>query len=87
MVLAMGERLIHVFSRHLRGDPEVDADFAVRELMREPQDYRSAAFRTQLSQYHLEPSDPLLGVELPLQRGHRLGFELLTGASLVNISA
>jgi hypothetical protein len=55
----MGERLVHIFSRHLGGNPEMGRNFAVRELMGKPQDYRSAAFGPELSKDHLQLSDPL----------------------------
>jgi len=66
LALTMCEPLVHVFSRHLTRDPEVDRDFPVREFMDEPQHYRSAAFRSELPQYHLELTDALSCVELRL---------------------
>jgi hypothetical protein len=81
----MGERLVDIFSRHLGGDSEMGRDLAVGQFMGESQDYRSAAFRTELPQYRLQLSDPLSRVELPLQCGRRLGFEVLARASVFKV--
>jgi len=62
----MGERLVDIFSRHLGGNSEMGRDLSVGQFMGESQDYRSATFRTELSQYRLQLSDPLSRVELPL---------------------
>ena len=81
----MTERLRHVLLRHLRGHPEVDGDLPVGEFVREAQDHRGAAFRTELLQHDPEPGDPLPRIEVPIERGQRL--ELLVRWSLVDVDA
>src|SRR6266446_5258938 len=81
----MIQRLRHVLLRHLRGHPEVDRDLPVGEFMREAQDYRGAAFRTELLQHDAEPRDPFRRIKVPVERGQRL--ELLVRRSLVDVNA
>src|SRR5580658_10217197 len=81
----MTQRLRHVLLRHLRGHPKVDRDLPVGELMREAQDHRGAAFRTQLLQHDPEPCNPLQRIEVPVECGQRL--ELLVRRSLIDVDA
>src|SRR4029077_4137738 len=83
--LTVTQSLRHVLLGHLWGHPEVDCDLPVGQFMREAQDHSGTAFRTKLLQHDVEPRDPLLRIELAVERGQRL--ELLLRRSLVDVNA
>jgi hypothetical protein len=62
----------------------MDPDLPVRELVRETQNYRSAAFRTELLQHYPEPRDSLCRVEVRIECRQGLEQPLLRGIVYVD---
>jgi hypothetical protein len=79
----MTQRLRDVLLRHLRGHAEVDANLPVRQIMGEAQNYRSAAFGTELLQHYPEPRGPLCSIQIRVEC--RQGLELLLRRGLIDV--